>query len=143
MSPLPISLDVSYSYDNNLFVLVSFPLFYRLFVEKEIVTSVEMQYSEKIPLEFLRFFLRSGNNFWEVDWNNSPQEKSSKQIFVRDRNLIFVKQWNPRRVCRDGSEAVTILGSPLLVPLVVPELCKVIWVTNRRAKIEVWKESDN
>lgn len=67
MSPLPISLDVSYSYDNNLFVLVSFPLFYRLFVEKEIVTSVEMQYSEKIPLEFLRFFLRSGNNFWEVD----------------------------------------------------------------------------
>lgn len=31
MSPLPISLDVSYSYDNNLFVLVSFPLFYRLF----------------------------------------------------------------------------------------------------------------
>lgn len=47
MSPLPISLDVSYSYDNNLFVLVSFPLFYRLFVEKEIVTSVEMQYSEK------------------------------------------------------------------------------------------------
>lgn len=42
MSPLPISLDVSYSYDNNLFVLVSFPLFYRLFVEKEIVTSVEM-----------------------------------------------------------------------------------------------------
>lgn len=116
MSPLPISLDVSYSYDNNLFVLVSFPLFYRLFVEKEIVTSVEMQYSEKIPLEFLRFFLRSGNNFWEVDWNNSPQEKSSKQIFVRDRNQIFVKQWNPRRVCRDGSEAVTILGSPLLVP---------------------------
>lgn len=104
MSPLPISLDVSYSYDNNLFVLVSFPLFYRLFVEKEIVTSVEMQYSEKIPLEFLRFFLRSGNNFWEVDWNNSPQEKSSKQIFVRDRNQIFVKQWNPRRVCRDGSE---------------------------------------
>lgn len=143
MSPLPISLDVSYSYDNNLFVLVSFPLYYRLFVEKEIVTSVEMQYSEKIPLEFLRFFLRSGNNFWEVDWNNSPQEKSSKQIFVRDRNQIFVKQWNPRRVCRDGSEAVTILGSPLLVPLVVPELCKVIWVTNRRAKIEVWKESDN
>lgn len=116
MSPLPISLDVSYSYDNNLFVLVSFPLFYRLFVEKEIVTSVEMQYSEKPPLEFLRFFLRSGNNFWEVDWNNSPQEKSSKQIFVRDRNQIFVKQWNPRRVCRDGSEAVTILGSPLLVP---------------------------
>lgn len=116
MSPFPISLDVSYSYDNNLFVLVSFPLFYRLFVEKEIVTSVEMQYSEKIPLEFLRFFLRSGNNFWEVDWNNSPQEKSSKQIFVRDRNQIFVKQWNPRRVCRDGSEAVTILGSPLLVP---------------------------
>lgn len=116
MSPLPISLDVSYSYDNNLFVLVSFPLFYRLFVEKEIVTSVEMQYSGKIPLEFLRFFLRSGNNFWEVDWNNSPQEKSSKQIFVRDRNQIFVKQWNPRRVCRDGSEAVTILGSPLLVP---------------------------
>lgn len=116
MSPLPISLDVSYSYDNNLFVLVSFPLFYRLFVEKEIVTSVEMQYSEKIPLEFLRFFLRSGNNFWEVDWNNSPQEKSSKQIFVRDRNQIFVKQWNPRRVCRDGGEAVTILGSPLLVP---------------------------
>lgn len=116
MSPLPISLDVSYSYDNNLFVLVSFPLFYRLFVEKEIVTSVEMQYSEKTPLEFLRFFLRSGNNFWEVDWNNSPQEKSSKQIFVRDRNQIFVKQWNPRRVCRDGSEAVTILGSPLLVP---------------------------
>lgn len=116
MSPLPISLDVSYSYDNNLFVLVSFPLFYRLFVEKEIVKSVEMQYSEKIPLEFLRFFLRSGNNFWEVDWNNSPQEKSSKQIFVRDRNQIFVKQWNPRRVCRDGSEAVTILGSPLLVP---------------------------
>lgn len=49
MSPLPISLDVSYSYDNNLFVLVSFPLFYRLFVEKEIVTSVEMQYSEKNP----------------------------------------------------------------------------------------------
>lgn len=143
MSPLPISLDVSYSYDNNLFVLVSFPLFYRLFVEKEIVTSVEMQYSEKIPLEFLRFFLRSGNNFWEVDWNNSPQEKSSKQIFVRDRNQIFVKQWNPRRVCRDGSEAVTILGSPLLVPLDVPEVCKVIWVTNRRAKIEVWKESDN
>lgn len=116
MSPLPISLDVSYSYDNNLFVLVSFPLFYRLFVEKEIVTSVEMQYSEKIPLEFLRFFLRSGNNFWEVDWNNSPQEKSSKQIFVRDRNQIFVKQWNPRRVCRDGGEAVTILGSPVLVP---------------------------
>lgn len=143
MSPLPISLDVSYSYDNNLFVLVSFPLFYRLFVEKEIVTSVEMQYSEKIPLEFLRFFLRSGNNFWEVDWNNSPQEKSSKQIFVRDRNQIFVKQWNPRRVCRDGSEPVTILGSPLLVPLDVPEVCKVIWVTNRRAKIEVWKESDN
>lgn len=143
MSPLPISLDVSYSYDNNLFVLVSFPLFYRLFVEKEIVTSVEMQYSEKIPLEFLRFFLRSGNNFWEVDWNNSPQEKSSKQIFVRDRNQIFVKQWNPRRVCRDGSEAVTILGSPLLVPLFVPELSKVIWVTNRRAKIEVWKDSDN
>lgn len=143
MSPLPISLDVSYSYDNNLFVLVSFPLFYRLFVEKEIVTSVEMQYSEKIPLEFLRFFLRSGNNFWEVDWNNSLQEKSSKQIFVRDRNQIFVKQWNPRRVCRDGSDAVTILGSPLLVPLFVPELCKVIWVTNRRAKIEVWKESDN
>lgn len=120
MSPLPISLDVSYSYDNNLFVLVSFPLFYRLFVEKEIVTSVEMQYSEKIPLEFLRFFLRSGNNFWEVDWNNSPQEKSSKQIFVRDRNLIFVKQWNPRRVCQDGSEAVTILGSPLLVLLFCP-----------------------
>lgn len=143
MSPLPISLDVSYSYDNNLFVLVSFPLFYRLFVEKEIVTSVEMQYSEKIPLEFLRFFLRSGNNFWEVDWNNSPQEKSSKQIFARDRNQIFVKQWNPRRVCRDGSEAVTILGSPLLVPFFVPELSKVIWVTNRRAKIEVWKESDN
>lgn len=120
MSPLPISLDVSYSYDNNLFVLVSFPLFYRLFVEKEIVTSVEMQYSEKIPLEFLRFFLRSGNNFWEVDWNNSPQEKSSKQIFVRDRNQIFVTQWNPRRVCRDGSEAVTILGSPLLVLLFCP-----------------------
>lgn len=32
---------------------------------------------------------------------------------------------------------VTILGSPLLVPLFVPELSKVIWVTNRRAKIEV------
>lgn len=56
MSPLPISLDVSYSYDNNLFVLVSFPLFYRLFVEKEIVTSVEMQYSEKIPSNFSASF---------------------------------------------------------------------------------------
>lgn len=143
MSPLPISLDVSYSYDNNLFVLVSFPLFYRLFVEKEIVTSVEMQYSEKIPLEFLRFFLRSGNNFWEVDWNNSPQEKSSKQIFVRDRNQIFVKQWNPRRVCRDGGEMWLSSGRLYWSSFFVPELCKVIWVTNRRAKIEVWKESDN
>lgn len=143
MSPLPISLDVSYSYDNNLFVLVSFPLFYRLFVEKEIVTSVEMQYSEKIPLEFLRFFLRSGNNFWEVDWNNSPQEKSSTQIFVRDRNQIFVKQWNPRRVCRDGSEMWLSSGRLYWSSFFVPELSKVIWVTNRRAKIEVWKESDN
>lgn len=120
MSPLPISLDVSYSYDNNLFVLVSFPLFYRLFVEKEIVTSVEMQYSEKIPLEFLRFFLRSGNNFWEVDWNNSPQEKSSKQIFVRDRNQNFCKTMEPQKSLSGRWRDVTILGSPLLVLLFCP-----------------------